>query len=758
MLLAGASGAGGYWFYMRIWTELPSDLTSLRDYRPPTTCVIYAADGQPVDEFYIQRRVWVPIDELPDIVWQAFVAAEDSRFMVHRGIDPQGIARAMIKNILARGVREGGSTITQQLVKNLLVGSERSYIRKLKEAVLAIRLERELAKRELLELYLNYIYLGAGNYGVDAAATDYFGVSARDLSAGQAAVLAGLVRAPSRYSPRRNPDLAELRRNYVLERMVEDGYISPAEASAARVSIEVPPREPSHDLAVGVGYITEVRREIRRIVGWNTAVEQGLRVHTALDLQVQKEAEQALRDALHAIDERHGRRGPIDHLPADRRREFLEHGPGLARVPGSDAPAPPRRGDCFPAMVGDKGLDDLRAGERVYWLYPDDRQVMIRGKDRAVQLDKTIQPGDVLRVCLTGGSTVELDPSPWAEGAAVVIENATGRVLALVGGYHDTLEGFVRATQARRQPGSSFKPYVYATALASGRTQTDRVYDGPIAFPAGGGRIWQPKNFSNRYAGAVTIRYALSRSLNTVAVRLTRDLGVRRVIQTAHSLGVTTPLPSNLTISLGSGVVTPMDQALGYATIARMGVPTEPVYIDYMNNVLGERMAASGEDILVGEEIIGRLPGGPRERALDAGVAYEMADMMREVVRAGTGRRAFVEGLDRAGKTGTTNDSIDAWFVGFTPRHTVAVWVGSDTNESLGDGETGGKAALPAWLHIMDYLPHAEGERFVMPDEAALIRTEGLWMGYPRGEVPDTRLPRSRVSTAPLEDFPGVGG
>jgi len=349
---------------------------------------------------------------------------------------------------------------------------------------------------------------------------------------------------------------------------------------------------------------------------------------------------------------------------------------------------------------------------------------------------------------------VRLDPRPWAEGATVVVHNATGRVRALVGGYQDALEGFVRATQSRRQPGSSFKPFVYATALKTGKSQLDQVYDGPISLPGGNNRMWSPRNFDNKYFGNLPMRTALAKSLNTVAVRFTYELGPRRVAETARSLGVRTPLRTDMSISLGSSEVSPMDLAMAYATIARMGAPTDPVLIDSIRDQSGKLIGVAGGEVVIDGEVIGRLPGGPEPRALPAGVAYELADMMREVVRAGTARRAFREDVDRAGKTGTTNDYVDAWFVGFDPGHTVAVWVGSDGTESVGNRETGGTTALPAWIRIMDGLEASGPPRFPVPDEAVLVQIGGAWYGFPRGRVPSRHLPRDRVAREPLPRFP----
>lgn len=765
------------WFDRNVLSTLPENLAHVQEYRPPSNCVIYDAAGTPVDEFYVERRIWISIKELPEHVWQAFVAAEDRRFFAHRGVDPLGILRAFASNLVRGSVRQGGSTITQQIVKNLLVGNERSYIRKLREAVLALRLERELTKMELLELYVNYVYLGSGNYGVEAAALDYFGKRAAELDAGQAATLAGLVPAPSRYSPHRHPENAIARRQYVLGRMVEEGYVTLGDARRFEKEPVFLPVEHRTRPSVGLAYLTEVRREIRRLFGTTTALTHGFHVYTPLDLDVQANAEDALRKALHAVDERRGRRGAIARLSEAQRAAFLARGSGLRPVEAAraeaaekadagetdEAPAPrfekPKPGDCFEALVGKGGLGDLEAATFTFEMEKEERAASIRGPggEGRRSLAMAVGPGHVLRVCAVDETTVKLDPDPWAEGAAVVIDNSSGRVRALVGGYRDVLEGFVRATQARRQPGSSFKPFVYATALKSGKTQLDQVYDGPISLPGGNGKIWSPGNYDNKYFGNLPMRNALARSLNTVAVRFTYELGARRVAETARSLGVRSPLRTDLSIALGSSEVTPMDLAVAYATIARMGAPTDPVLIDSIRDASGKLIGVAGGTVVVGGETLGKLPGGPLARALPAGVAYELADMMREVVRSGTARRAFKEGSDRAGKTGTTNDFIDAWFVGFDRRHTAAVWVGSDGPESIGPKETGGSTALPAWIQIMDALESSGTERLPVPDEAVLVSIGGSWFGFPRGQVPERYLPQAKVKAEPLARFPADG-
>ncbi|MEN9787293.1 MAG: hypothetical protein RLZZ299_2557 [Pseudomonadota bacterium] len=792
-MLGGLGAVGGWfawdWFDREILSTLPPDLGRETDFRIPCSVQVYDSSGERVDAFYLERRVWVPIDQLPSHVWQAFVASEDRRFFEHRGVDPVGIARALAVNLRGGETRQGGSTITQQLVKNLLVGKERSYRRKLREAVLAYRLDDELDKMQLLELYVNFIALGSGNYGVEAAAQDYFGVSARELDVGQAAMLAGLVPAPSRYSPRHDPQLAAQRRENVLRLMVEQGFTTPAEASRHLADPVVVPRT-SASKGLNAAYLTETRREIRRLFGGDRAYAEGLQVHTPLDSRVQRIAEEAVRDGLAELESRQGARAPVRRVPEEARPGFLARGDGLPLDPATRAVRAPMAGECFSA-VADDGAGAVSAGPFRFSLHPDDLAARVRTGigTPARPLAEVLARGDVLDVCVPSETTPSDPPvvrrrvRPWAESAAVVLENATGNVVALVGGYDVGLEGFVRATQALRQPGSSFKPFVYATALRAGMRQVDTVVDAPFSIPGTNGLPWSPRNYDGEYHGVIPLRRALALSLNTVAVRLAHTHGVDAIVRLATDLGVRTPLRSDLTVALGSSEVTPMDLASAYASLARMGVRIDPAWITRVEDRNGRVLARAGERIAFTRSpfpwgggalpprnappgdgttrVAGMLPGGAGTRVLDAGTAYVMVDMMRNVFYTGTAKKGQREGMDFAGKTGTTSGFVDAWFVGFSPRYTVAVWVGTDGTASLGDKETGGKAALPTWSRIMEALPNVPGERFPVPDDAVLVPAgpdvRGTrWLGFVRGTVPQDVLPAPALRAgAPLPPFGG---
>lgn len=736
VLIAGL--LGGRWFQVEVLAGLPDDLQSLRGWRPPGACRILAADGTEVHRFYDERRFWVPLDELPSHLPRSVLVAEDRSFLEHPGVDLRGIGRALRENVRAGRTVQGGSTITQQVVKKLLVGQDRTLRRKLREAVLAWRLERTLSKQEILELYLNYVALGSGNYGVEAAAQSYFGRSARDLDPGQSALLAGLIPAPSRYSPRANPRLAAERRALVLRSRVALGELQEDDLPRwldAPVLEPVPPPEP-----LAADYATAVVHHLEELLPRAAWTDQGLDVQTALDLPLQRAAHAAVSRALEGVRDRQGPRGPrgrIEDVAA-----FLLDAPGLSRALG--AILEPGPGDCFDAVVGPGGsLEELLAGPFVFSLPPDEQRQTVAataaGRARR-SLARSVEPGDRLRLCLDPAGQPALDRSPWAQGAAVVLENRTARVLAVVGDQDPRLGGFVRATQARRQPGSTFKGFVYAAALRDGLSQTDRVWPPP-----------PPEEGEEPPDPGPTLRSALAQSINKASVDLYRRRAPGSVVALAAALGVRTPLRDDPSVALGSSEVTPLDLASAYAALARMGVPQEPAWVDAVVDVDGRVLGVRGGEV----DLAGGagLPGAPGPRALPDGVARELVDMLEAVVEGGTARAAHRPGFARAGKTGTTDDHVDAWFVGMTPTHTVAVWIGVDDRLPLGWGEYGGRAALPAWMEIVDALPEVEGADFGPAPGAVLLPVRGQWQWVQRGRVPRWVLRPPEVGDDPLFPF-----
>lgn len=697
-------------FYIYLDGSLP-DTASLQDYQPPVATSIYAADGSLIAELYEERRYVVPFSELPQHLTKAFLAAEDERFYEHPGVDLYGIMRAFFKNLLAWEIVQGGSTITQQVVKSLLLTPERSLSRKAREVVLAYRIDRSLSKDEILHIYLNQIYLGSGAYGVEAAARTYFGKHARDLSLPESALLAGLPKAPSRFSPLHNFEAAKERQRYVLQRMAEVGFISAAEAQNA-VNQPLHLSSSGKDMAEGFDHFTEeVRREVESRYGRELLVKGGLSIHTTLEPAAQKIARKAMEQELDEIDGRKkNSRGLYVNIPRESRKRFLDN---LAQSNSQLEP-----GKVVAALVAsyDAGAKacklDLGGAKAVLpssgWEWAD---------MPPNRISKMFRPGDVIRVRLDGlgdeGTwSVTLEENPPVEGALIAIEPQTGRVLCMIGGRDFDKSQFNRATQAVRQPGSVFKPIIYAAALQKGYTEASILVDAPFVRddqgPAG---PWKPVNHDRQFWGPVTLRKALVHSRNVVAVRLLDSIGVDCAIDFARQLGITSPLTPTLALALGASGVTPMEIATAYTPFANRGDRVAPYLIEKIIDRNGR---------LLEEHQVQRHNVMPPE------TAFIMTHLLQGVVEEGTGRKALALGRPAAGKTGTTNDQKDAWFVGYTPSVLAVVWVGyDDHNVSLAKGETGGRAACPIWLSFMqEFLKGQPVQTFPIPPGVIMARMD----------------------------------
>jgi penicillin-binding protein 1A len=687
-----------------VWRELTQDLppvAELLDYRPPAATRVFAADGTLIGEFFVERRYLVPIDQVPTHVRQAFLASEDTDFYQHRGVDPAGIMRALKANLERGEIVQGASTITQQVVKQLLLSPERSFERKAKELILAVELESKLSKDEILYLYLNHIYFGAGTYGISAAAQVLFGKNVGELSLAQAALLAGLPQAPSRRDPLRRPQAALARQRYVLDRMLAAGFISPAEHDAALAEkIEIKNlRTPMYVAAPW--YVAHVRSLLEEEYGAAFA-DLGLEVHTAVDLGMQEQAEKELREGLRTIDRRLGVRSVLRRLPESRVEHYLARqretrrpeGPQHAVVSKIGAKGVEIRTPWGPGLVTEEGL---AAG----------------GEHRSAT---SFRRGDVISVdpldlSEDGLKTFALDPDPLAEGALVAIEPTTGLVKALVGGVDFERSQFNRATLARRQPGSAFKPLIYAAAIDHGFTPTSIVQDAPISLPAGRGKWWSPKNYGGRYRGAVTLRTALAQSINTVSVRLAVSIGVDPLRQYLRIFDFPAVFPRNYSLALGTSEVTPLELTKAYGVFATLGKRFEPVFITSVTNVNGEPVDFPKSH--------------PQfELVMNPATAFVMTQMMGSAVETGTAREARKLGRPSAGKTGTTNDSKDAWFLGFTPELLTGVWIGFDADRSLGT-YTGGRAAVPIWTKFMKRaLEGRPVTEFAVPENVSLVKVD----------------------------------
>ena len=741
-------GIAGYGLWRSATADLP-DHAWLADYQPPQMSRIYAADSRLMAEMALERRVFVPIAAIPKRVQQAFVSAEDQNFFTHGGVDPLAVARAAFTNLeqLGSGRRSvGASTITQQVAKNMLVGADRTLMRKVREAILAQRLETAMSKERILEIYLNEIFLGAQAYGVAAAAQNYFNKGLDELTVGEMAFLGALPKAPNNYNPNRHPEAAKARRDWVVERMAEDRAITRAEADAAKAEPLIARGRARPDLVpVGQYFTEEVRRELNNRFGPEQTTMGGLVVRTSMEPRLQAATEKSLRDHLMNYDRRRGGwRGPVAKVSAAP-AEWMPALEGVARTPGMLA-------DWRLAVVLEVNSREARLGwaerpapraaaqpregrlpfEDLAWARPvrDGRMGPVPRR-----MQDVVAPGDVVMVetlpATTGRNAraerLALRQIPEVEGAVVALDPATGRVLAMSGGFDFGKSWFNRATQAMRQPGSSFKPFVYVTALEQGIPPNQQLLDAPFELMTPQG-LWRPGNYSGNSNGWVTMRTAIEKSLNQVTVRLAQEVGIDKVADTARRFGVIPNMPRVLSMSLGAGETTVMRMAAGYAAFVNGGRGVEPSLIDSVQDRFGHvvwrndarRCQGCDADVSAGPPTL----TDTRRQVVDPIAAYQMVSLLQGVTARGTGVAA-AKGLNRpvAGKTGTTNDYYDNWFVGFTPDIVVAVWVGFDDPHSLGEGETGGGNAAPIFNEVVAAaLQDSPPVPFRAPPGVALVR------------------------------------
>ena len=706
-------GAAGLVLALLLFKGLTSDLpdvSQLQNYNPPIVSRVHAGDGRLMAEFAAERRVFVPISRIPQRVIDAFLAAEDKNFYSHPGVDFVGIARAIVNN-LKTGSMQGASTITQQVAKNFLIGNERSYERKVREAALAFRMEDVYSKDEILELYLNEIFLGMRAYGVASAALAYFNKTLDELTIAEAAYLAALPKAPNDYHPVRNKDRALARRNWVLDRMLEDNRITKEERDAALAQpIEMLPRSQDEFYRGGDYFTEEVRRDLVARYGEKAVLEGGLLVRATLDPRLQDIATTALRRGLIEYDRRHGWRGPVARV-----------GRGMDMQTALKITPIPAGGEIWQLA----GVTDVSANSASILLadatrstIPLDELKWARSRKPGQGLGPAIgkasdalSVGDIILVeKLADGKAYTLRQIPAVQGGLVAMDANTGRVLAMVGGFSPRMSSFNRATQAQRQPGSSFKPFVYMAALESGFTPSTLVLDAPISLPQGPGLpMWTPGNYTNDYLGPTTLRVGMEKSRNVMTVRLAQQVGINKVAEVAESFGVVDRLQRNLSMSLGAGETTVMRMVTAYAQMVNGGRKLSPTMIDSIQDKDGRiiyrhdaRSCAECSNILWRENLaVPSLPD-PRAQIIDPRTAYQMVHILEGVIERGTGTR--VKGLPwpLAGKTGTTNDARDAWFVGFSSDMAVGLYLGFDQPRTLGDHETGGVAAAPVFREFME--------------------------------------------------------
>ncbi len=706
LVVLSALAGGGFGYFLRL--DLPR-VEALEDYTPPLATRLYARDGSLLASFAEEQRVYLPYEQIPEVFRKAVVAAEDARFFQHAGLDLRGIARALWRDVREMRLAEGASTITQQLARGLFLHPRKLWRRKLQEIFLAIEIERRYSKEEILALYCNQVYTGHGRYGVEAAARFYFGKPARELTLPEAALLAGVLRRPESYSPLRDPERSLARRNYVLSRMEELGFVTREQAEAARRQpLQLAARQPGRQLAPY--FVEEVRRMLQARLGEASVYRAGLEVRTTLDPQLQTAAERAIEWGLRRLDKRRGWRGVQARVPQGADPETWEaprwqHGIAAGLV--------------LPAVVLgslEGGAVEVRLGPYRGRLEAED--VRWTGKGRPASF---LERGDVVEVLVeqveaAGGVELELDQEPAVEGALLALDPRTGEVLALVGGLDFARSEFDRAIQARRQAGSAFKPLVYAAALAAGWTPSDRLLDEPTVFldPLTLDR-YQPENFDDHYHGLVTLRTALEKSLNIATVKLLGEIGYEGVIGMARRLGIASPLRAYPSLALGAFEVSLLELASAFATFANQGVRVAPHLVQEVRRPDGSLMERTQAEV---------------RDALAPEIAYLMTRLLQGVIAEGTGRAAADLGLPLAGKTGTTDQYTDAWFLGYGPDLVVGVWVGLDMKQTLGARETGASAALPIWRQVMEsyYGEHAMPE-FPRPPgivEVAVDRETGL--------------------------------
>jgi penicillin-binding protein 1A len=764
-IAAGVGTLGVIGFFIAALQGLPS-LEELQNYEPPVTSRVYAGDGALVAEFAREQRVFVPIEQIPDHVRNAFVAVEDARFFEHEGLDYAGIARAMVSNVgnVLSGRRlQGASTITQQVAGNMLTGRAAecqggigglfcAVYTKLREALMAQRIERALSKDRILELYLNQIYLGNRAYGVAAASLNYFDKPLSELTVAEAAYLSILPKGPANYQLPRNRERALDRRNYAIGRMLERGYIDEAQAEEARASdLVVTDRLSGDEFVAASHFVEEIRRQVQEQYGEQALYDGGLAIRTTIDTRLQLIAARALRRGLEEYDRRHDWRGPIARGDAG----------GDVQAQLAETRAPPTLSNWLRAMVtrvsgGVVTVTDQN-GESGR-LLDNDAQWAAQGSRR--DRERALTAGAIIYVTRGSNGRYTLRQVPEIQGALVAMDPHTGRVLAMVGGYSfDDASGLNRATQALRQPGSAFKPIVYAAALDFGLTPATLIDDGPLAIEAGDGTNWSPENYTNQYYGPTTLRRGLELSRNAMTARVAYEMGADRVLEYGRRLGVyderTQPV---FALALGAGETTVLRMTTAYGILVNGGRRIQPIVIDRIQDRTGTSIFRRDQRECPGCNDEWRRQAAPtladvREQVLDPVTAYQVVSMAQGVVERGTATVVAELGFPLGGKTGTTNDYKDAWFIGFSPDLVVGIWAGFDTPRNMGDAETGGRIAAPIFRDFMrEALRGTPPTPFRIPGGVRLVRVDYISGLLPNASSTQTIVEAFRPDTEPTND------
>jgi len=748
-LLFLISGALLFFYYSH---HLP-DFTPLKENRSNAYSVVYSEEDEVIGKFLMDNRIPIPYEQVPKPLVRAFIAAEDAEFFQHKGIDYKGILRAMFKNLLARRIVQGGSTITQQVTKTFFLTPKRSLLRKLREVAYAFGLERDLTKEEILLLYLNNIYLGNGAYGVEAASESYFNKRVEQLNLAEMAMMAGLAKAPSRYSPVNNYRRAKDRQAYVLTRMSELGMISQEQKEkAVRTPLKIQSRESAYFSKAP--YFTEfIRQQVERKYGKDKLYQQGLRIYTTLDLSLQKAAQRSVETGLKELDKREGFRGPLRALPPKELKELHN------KKKESSRPLPSN--DVFEGVILYK--DDSK---KLYTVWVEDRKGILPFSEMTWAL--TIKPtpsykpqqvktpgdllkeGDVVDLRLKESSKKELPPQfvleqePLVQGALLCLDPKTGYIRAMVGGRDFSESQFNRAIFSRRQPGSAFKPVIYAAALEKGYTPSTIVMDSPVEYSDPDGTYWAPKNYDQDFMGPITFRNALAHSRNVVTVKILEDIGVGYALKFIKRLGIDSPIKRDLSIALGTSGVSMPELTSAFAVFANGGERVKPIFLKKIVTMGGEVLEENTPYVEMEEkeeeEETSQAPLPVlKERVVSPQIAFIMTHLLQGVVQHGTGQRAKVLGRPIAGKTGTSSDYSDAWFIGYTPSLLAGVWVGFDDKTSLGKNETGARAALPIWISFMERALRNTPVETPKPPKGITLVKVNLETGLPSdGDSPDT--------------------
>ena len=705
------------WYFS---SDLP-DYKILSSYKPPVSSRVHSGEGQLIAEYALQKRLFIPYDSIPKKVVYSFLSAEDKNFFTHPGIDAKSITRAIIKNlknIYSEKRLEGASTITQQVAKNFLLSSEVSLKRKIKEAILAFRIERAYSKERIMELYLNQIYLGEGTYGIAAASLEYFDKAVNDLNYVESALLAALPRAPSKYNPYKSPERAKKRRNIVLKNLYENSYINKTQYDNLKEK-EIRTKKRKIKLIEEANfYSEEVRRIVSDTYGYDSLYKGGLSIRTPLNSNYQIEALKALRKGLEAYDKRHGWRGPITNLAKEEWKKNIHQ------------------------FIPEKSLDwklakVVEVDKLITKIEIENEEIgFIDFKNIAWTRKKSFEdlliPNDIIYVKKIKKNKWNLKQLPKVNGAIIVMDPHTGRVLAMVGGFSYKLSEFNRATQAKRQPGSAFKPFVYAAALENGFTPSTLVLDAPFVIDQGVGlKTWKPENYGKKFYGPSTLRTGIEKSRNLMTVRVAQGVGFEKISRITNRLGIYNDVPELLSVSLGSAETTLVQLTNAYCTFVNGGKKVTPIFIDRIQDRRGKTIFNADKRKCLGCEEISYLNEeipiiqDDREQIISPATAYQITSMLEGVVKRGTGRNLRDLKLTLAGKTGTTNKNMDAWFLGFTSKIVIGVYVGFDEPESLGRYETGAKAALPIFKNfIKNVVKKKEALPFKIPKDINLVMVD----------------------------------